>query len=54
MKYLESNLVCVNEVSLPVGKKNDIAYEISERVWWIYKMKIVAAAWKWRDESECP
>ena len=32
MKYLESNLVCVNVVSLPVGKQHDIAYEIFERI----------------------
>ena len=32
MKYLESNLVCVNAVSLPVGKQRDIAHEIFERV----------------------
>ena len=32
MKYLESNLVCVNVVSLPVGKQNDIGYEMYERV----------------------
>ena len=32
MKYLESNLVCVNVVSLPVGKKNNTGYEMYERV----------------------
>ena len=32
IKYLESNLVCVNVVSLSVDKQHDIAYEISERV----------------------
>ena len=32
IKYLELNLVCVNVVSLSVGKQHDIAYEISERV----------------------
>ena len=32
MKYLESNLVCLNVVSLSVGKQHDITYEISERV----------------------
>ena len=32
MKYLESNLVYVNVVSLPVGKQNDIAYEIAENI----------------------
>ena len=32
MKYLESNLVCANVVSLPVGKQHDIAYEIFERI----------------------
>ena len=32
IKYLVSNLVCVNIVSLSVGKQYDIAYEISERV----------------------
>ena len=32
MKYLETNLACVNVVSLSVGKKHYIAYEISERV----------------------
>ena len=31
IKYLESNLVCVDVVSLSVGKQHDIAYEISER-----------------------
>ena len=33
MKYLESNLVCVNVVSSPVGKQNDIGCEMYERVW---------------------
>ena len=32
MKYLELNLVCVDVVSLTVGKQHDIAHEISERV----------------------
>ena len=32
IKYLESNLVCVNVVSLSVGKQHHITYEISERV----------------------
>ena len=32
IKYLESNLVCVNVVSMSVGKQHDIAYEISEKV----------------------
>ena len=32
MKYLESNLVCANVVSLSVGNQHDIAYEISKRV----------------------
>ena len=32
IKCLGSNLVCVNVVSLSVGKQNDIAYEISEKV----------------------
>ena len=45
MKYLESDLVCVNVVSLPLGKQNDIAHEISERrniqKREIYKIKIV-------------
>ena len=33
MKYLESNLVRVNVASLPVGKENDIGYEMYERAW---------------------
>ena len=32
MKYLESNLVCMNVVSLDLGKQHDIVHEISERV----------------------
>ena len=32
MKYLESNLVCMNVVSLPVDKQHDITSEISERI----------------------
>ena len=32
IKNLESTLVCVNVVPLPVGKQHDIVYEISERV----------------------
>ena len=31
MKYLESNLVCVNVVGLPVGKQHDITYKTSKR-----------------------
>ena len=42
MKYLDSNLVCVNVVSFSVGKQHDIAYEISERVGKTYKIKFVA------------
>ena len=32
MKHLESNLVCVDVVTLPVEKQHDIAYEISEKI----------------------
>ena len=32
MKYLESNLVCANVVNLPVGKQNNIGYEMYEGV----------------------
>ena len=52
-KYLESNLVCVSVVSLPVSKQHDIVYEIFERMGQTYKIKIVAATfinmnrWKW-------
>ena len=31
MKCLESNFVCMNVLSLPVGKQHDITLEISER-----------------------
>ena len=31
IKYLESNLVCMNALTLPVGKQHDIKFEISER-----------------------
>ena len=40
MKYMESNQICVNVVSLPVGT----AHEISERVGETNKIKIAAAA----------
>ena len=43
MKYLESSLVCVNVVSLSVGKQHDIAHEISERVRETCKITIVGA-----------
>ena len=43
MKYLESKLVCVNVVRLPVGKQNDIGHEIYAKVWEKYKIKIVTA-----------
>ena len=47
MKYLESNLVCMNVVSLPVGKQNDILSEISERTdiqkGYTNKIKIITA-----------
>ena len=43
MKYLESNLVCENVVSLPGVKQHNIAYEISERVGGTYKIKIIEA-----------
>ena len=45
--------MCVNMGSLSVDKLHDIAYEISERVGWTCKIKIVAATfislnrWKW-------
>ena len=32
MKYLESNLVCVNAVSVPDSNQHDIAYQISEKI----------------------
>ena len=32
MKYLEPNLVCMNAVSLPVGKQHDITSEISQKI----------------------
>ena len=32
MKYLESNLIFVNVVSLPIDKQHDITSEISERI----------------------
>ena len=32
IKYLKSNLVCVNVVSLPVVKQHDVAYETPERI----------------------
>ena len=53
MKYMKSNLVCVNVVSLPAGKQNDIGYEMCEGVWETYKIKIFAptfmnmSIWKW-------
>ena len=42
MKYLESNLASMNKVSLPVDKRHNIAYQISQRVGQSYKIKIVA------------
>ena len=43
MKYLESNLVCVNLVRFPVGKEHKIPYEVFERVVRsTYKIKTVA------------
>ena len=53
MKYLESNLVCVNIGSLSVDKQHDITYEISGTVGWTCKIKLVVATfislnrWKW-------
>ena len=32
IKYLESNLVCMNAVSMPVGRQHDTTSEISERI----------------------
>ena len=56
MKYLDSNLVCVNVVSFSVGKQHDIAYEISERVGKTYKIKFVAAGFmnmnRWKEMLE--
>ena len=58
MKYLESNLASMNKVSLPVDKRHNIAYQISQRVGQSYKIKIVATTfininrWKWMPFAE--
>lgn len=48
-------MVCVNVVTWPVGKQNDIAYEIYETVWQTYKIEVVAATFMKmnRDENDC-